>query len=1031
MSNSTELNSFNPTLTEQLTANFYNWEKWGRGWQVWEYPVELEPAYEPFFHQLSIQTTTPVIDDGRRPTFFSSLIERFWKKPPETYEDTLSNSPEAYTDLKPRAFTDNSDIREIRIFLSPDQKVNFENVEQFLLNLSCCSLPISFEIIGSEDSTSVQISCRKPDFLQVRQQLQAYFPDVAVNEESGFLNSLWDVERETVIVDFGLSQEFMRPLRTFKNFETDILTGIIGSLENLDKDETGILQILFQAVYHPWSESIMRSVTDWEGHSFFIDSPEMVHLAKEKVRRPLFGVVIRVAGQSPSSDKAWEIAKALGSGLNQLTNPQSNKLIPLTNDGYDDLSHENDVVIRQTHRSGMLFNSEELVSIVHLPSVSVKARKLVRELKKTKLAPDIAVGHQLKLGENVHQGNKTVVSLSTEQRLRHMYIVGATGTGKSTLLLNMLIQDINSGLGVAVLDPHGDLIDNVLGYIPEERFDDVVLLDPSDADYAVGLNILSAYSELEKNVLSSDLVDVFRRLSTSWGDQMTSILGNAILAFLESEKDGTLIDMRRFLIEPEFRKSFLGTVKDQEVVYYWQKEFTLLSGKPLGPVLTRLNTFLRPKPIRYMVAQKEGLNFQDILDNRKIFLVKLSQGLIGEENAYLLGALLVSKLHQITMARQAKKQEERENFYLYLDEFQNFITPSMAAILSGARKYHLGLVLAHQELRQLWNQDTEVANSAISNPGTRICFRLGDFDARKLEDGFSFFDAQDLQNLGVGETICKVERTEYDFNLNTPPLPEIKPDLVRERQRKIIELSRKKYSLPREEVEAKLAKDKRWTFVPPKPSPEEVEVPVREEEKSAKVEAPVEKESYVRTKKEKPKVKVPALQGRGGAQHKYLQNLIKRMAEEKGYRAIIEQQTPDGKGMVDVGLESDGKKIACEISLTSTDEQELGNIEKCIKAGYDKVILCSPEKRTLEKVKTLALQRLKKPDQEKILFFQPEELFFYLEKEAAASAGKEERVKGYKVKVNYQPVSEVEKKLKREALAKVIIKGIRRQKDKT
>ncbi len=1021
-------NLSNLTPTEQLTTNFYNWERLGRGWQVCEHHVELEPPYEPFFHYLPLQTTTPVIDDGRKQTFLSSLVDSFRKKPSQTYEDSIHTLP--YTDLVPHIFTNDSDIKETRILLSSKEKINFENVEQFLLNLSCCSLPISFEIIGSGESTSVQISCREPDLLQVRQQLQAYFPDVALNEESGFLESLWNVQKETIIVDFGLSHEFMRPLRTLKNFEIDILTGIIGSLENLDKDEVGILQVLFQAVYHPWSESIIRSVTDWDGNSFFTDSPEMVHLAKEKVRKPLFGVVIRVIGQSHSSQRAWDIAKSLGSGLKQLDNPQSNELIPLTNDCYNDLSHQKDVLLRQTHRSGMLLNSEELVSLVHLPSISVKAKKLIREIKKTKPAPDIAIGHQLRLGENIHQGEKSVVSLSLEQRLRHMYVVGATGTGKSTLLLNMLIQDINNGLGVAVLDPHGDLIDNVLGYIPEERFNDVVLLDPSDADYPVGLNILSAYSELEKNVLSSDLVAVFRRLSTSWGDQMTSILGNAILAFLESEKGGTLIDMKRFLIEPSFRKSFIETVTDQEVVYYWQKEFKLLSGKPLGPVLTRLNTFLRPKSIRYMVAQEKGLNFQDILDNKKIFLVKLSQGLIGEENAYLLGALLVSKLHQTTMARQAMKQTEREDFYLYLDEFQNFITPSMSSILSGARKYHLGLILAHQELRQLWNQDSEVANSAISNPGTRICFRLGDFDAKKLEDGFSYFNAQDLQNLGVGEAICKVERTEYDFNLETPTLPEIDYELVKERQEKITELSRKKYSLPREEVEAKLAEGKKLEFVPPEPTlPEEVEVPVKEEkEKVRKVEELVKKEPYVSVKNEKPKVKIPVLQGRGGAQHKYIQNLIKRMAEEKGYRATIEHQTPDGKGMVDVGLERDGKRIACEVSLTTTDEQELGNIEKCLRAGYDKVILCSPEKRTLEKVKTLVLKKVKKSDQEKILFLQPEELFFYFEQEAADGAGKEERIKGYKVRVNYQPVTEEEKKIKREALAKVVLKGIRRQK---
>src|SRR5205814_9960193 len=215
---------------------------------------------------------------------------------------------------------------------------------------------------------------------------------------------------------------------------------------------------------------------------------------------------------------------------------------------------------------------------------------------------------------------------------------------------NLIRQDIENGEGVAVLDPHGDLVDQILGIIPPARIGDVVLVDPADLEYSIGFNILSAHSELEKNLLSSDLVAVFRRLSTSWGDQMTSVLGNAILAFLESSQGGTLADLRRFLVEVDFRKQFLGTVRDPEVVYYWGKEFPLLSGKPQAPLLTRLDTFLRPKLIRYMVSQKKDrLDFRSMMDSKKIVLAKLAQGAIGEENAYLLGTLIVAKLHQMAL----------------------------------------------------------------------------------------------------------------------------------------------------------------------------------------------------------------------------------------------------------------------------------------------------------------------------------------------------------------------------------------------
>src|SRR5438445_4285135 len=242
----------------------------------------------------------------------------------------------------------------------------------------------------------------------------------------------------------------------------------------------------------------------------------------------------------------------------------------------------------------MLLNVEELLGFVHLPSAEVP--HLSRALTRTKAAPVISAG--LLLGENVHRGKTMEVRLSADQRVRHTHIVGASGTGKSTLLFNLIRQDIECGEGVALLDPHGDLVERVLGIIPNHRIEDVILVDPSDTDFPIGFNILSAHSDFEKNLIASDLVSVFQRLSTSWGDQMGSVLRNAILAFLESSQGGTIADVRRFLIEPAFRNEFLKTVQGAELLYYWQKGFPQLSGnRSIGPILTRLETFLSPKPI--------------------------------------------------------------------------------------------------------------------------------------------------------------------------------------------------------------------------------------------------------------------------------------------------------------------------------------------------------------------------------------------------------------------------------------------------
>src|ERR1019366_1311432 len=552
--------------------------------------------------------------------------------------------------------------------------------------------------------------------------------------------------------------------------------------------------------------------------------------------------------------------ESLGKSLRQFADAASNELIPLVNDGYDDEQHRDDVVTRRSCRTGMLVNREELVSLVHLPSASARSAKLKREERKTKAAPSLAFGHALRLGENHHAGKTVPVSISTDQRSRHMHLIGASGSGKSTLLLNMIVQDIENGEGLCVLDPHGDLIDQVIDRIPEERIHDVVLLDPSDEAYPVGFNILSAHSDLERNLLASDLVSVFQRLSTSFGDQMTTVLGNAILAFLESSEGGTLSDLRRFLVEPGFRERFLGTVQDSEIVYYWQKEFPLLTGKPQGPILTRLDTFLRPKVIRHMVSQKENsLDFAAIMNGRKILLAKLSQGLIGEENSYLLGTLVVSKLNQMATSRQNMAASERTPFYLYVDEFHNFVTPSLAAILSGARKYNLGLILAHQELHQLVNRDSDVASAVISNPYTRVCFRLGDFDAKKLEDGFSFFKAKDLQNLSVGEAIVRMERAEYDFNMKTIPLPAVDPALAAARRDRIVASSRERYAARREDVEATI----RTRDVPAESAPESPDRKTR-----IRVKVPLPGEDAKPAASGEMTSLAPPTPGRGGEHHK-------------------------------------------------------------------------------------------------------------------------------------------------------------------
>ncbi len=525
------------------------------------------------------------------------------------------------------------------------------------------------------------------------------------------------------------------------------------------------------------------------------------------------------------------------------------------------------------------------------------------------------------------------------------------------------------------------------------------------------LNILSAHSDLEKTLLSSDLVAVFRRLSTSWGDQMNAVLGNALLAFLESKEGGTLLDLRRFLIEREFRTAFLRSVQDPEVVYFWEKEFPLLIGRAASPLLTRLDTFLRPKIIRNIVAQNRSLDFREIIDGGKVLLAKLPHGAIGEENSELLGSLLVSKFHQVALSRQDVEKRERKEFHLTIDEFHHFATPSMVSLLSGVRKYGLGLTLAHQNLSQLGSTGDSLLGSVLANASTRICFRLGDQDAKRLAEGFSFFEARDLQNLGVGEAIVRIDRTEHDFNLRTEQPGELDPGLAAQRYNEVLASSRELYATPK----ADLAQ------VDLPPSLSQRDEPEREQPVTVTdIPEPITI----------PEVRAPrraSVDGRGGQQHRYLQTLLKRLGEEAGFRASLEVPVLSGTGNVDVVLEREDLRIACEITVTTPTGHEAGNLQKCLAAGFGHVVLISPAQRNLDRVRKRCAEVFSADQLSRIHFTLPERIAELLS-QLSAPAQKIETVKGYKVRVKFAaPPSDDVKRIRLDTVRDVIGGSLKRK----
>ncbi|MEQ1857490.1 MAG: type IV secretory system conjugative DNA transfer family protein [Longimicrobiales bacterium] len=926
------------------TARFHEWELSGRGWQTYPHLVPLEPTFRPF--EGHRRSPLPSQDDGRRHTVLSAFWERLTGKP----------SPQESAEAQPTQLAAPIEIEvpeevleETEFLLPPDQKAETAVTASLLRAMSAATEPISFELVGREGRVSIRFASSPADTRLVRSQLATFFPAAELVEPALDLVQLWRRTDGTAVraMEFGLAREFMLPLADAGK-APDPLTPFIAALAEAGPDELAVLQVLFTPARAPWAESASMALVSPDGEAFFIDSPQLTKLAEEKFSAPLYAVLVRVLVRTMDEDSAQEILRGVTGALKQFSNPDRNSLTVVAAEDPEDVQYN--ILLRCTDRSGMLLSLRELAGLVRIPGADVRSPALVREVEVFPQLPEEVLDNAgVVLGVAQHEEAMVPVRLSAEARMQHMYVIGASGTGKSTLLENLILQDIASGHGVGVLDPHGDLVDEVLGRIPDGRIEDVVLFDPADPDWVVGWNILGAHSDMEKELLTSDLVAVFKRLSTSWGDQMSAVLGNAVLTFLESRTGGTLIELRRFLLDDAFRKAFLGTVADEHARIFWREEFPLLAGKkPQAPILTRLNTLLRTRLVREAVVEREkALNFREIMDGRKIFLAKLSQGAIGEENAALLGSLLVSKFHQVALTRQDTAHEARTPFFLFADEFQNVATPSMASLFSGVRKYKLALCVAHQDLYQLHSTAPELERSILANAYSRILFRVSEEDARKVERGMGEYTAEDLVNLSRGEAVCRVGKRDHAFRLDTVPLPPLPPGEAEARRTHVRNESLRRYGRPR--------------VTPAVEAGSEMASPSQEVASSRDA-----------LDEGRPK-------GRGGRQHKYLQSLLRRVGEDRGFRVTTEETVLDGHGHVDVSFERNGVSIGCEISVSTSPTHELNNLSKCLAAGFDYAVLVSAEERTLRNAERTFLPELPAEQRDRVHFLTPDAFIKWLE----------------------------------------------------
>jgi len=540
--------------------------------------------------------------------------------------------------------------------------------------------------------------------------------------------------------------------------------------------------------------------------------------AADKVNRLLFRVQIRVSVITPEAHEPEAAAKVeeIASSFRQFTIPQCN--------GFEALEPRTTRQAPSAFRSSpFVLSIEELATLWHIPNILVKTPNIDWVVSKQLEPPvDLPISEDDKpdddltvLGEAVFRGHRQKFGIRRDDRRRHIYVIGKTGMGKSTLLENMIFSDIQAGKGVAVIDPHGDLIEAVLRFVPAERTNDVILFDPADKEYPMAFNMLSCDNDEQGTLVASGLMSVFKKLwPEAFSGRMEYILRNTLLALIEAGNQSMLGIMRMFS-DPVFRAKILEHVDNHMVKSFWEDEFTSWSEKyqteALAAIQNKIGQLLSTPLIRNIIGQVTSkLDIRHAMDSGKIILMNLSKGKLGEDNSAFLGSMFVTKFQLDAMSRADIPEKERRDFYLYVDEFQNFATESFATILSEARKYRLNLTMAHQYVGQLLigDKSTALKDAVFGNVGSIVSFQIGSDDAEPMSEQFEEMvlpkDILSLPKYHAYMRLMIKGIPSKPFSVSTLPPPDFKQDDGR--LETIRRLSRERYAETRQSVEEKVSK---------------------------------------------------------------------------------------------------------------------------------------------------------------------------------------------------------------------------------
>jgi len=673
------------------------------------------------------------------------------------------------------------------------------------------------------------VACPKSLKETFQKLILGFWPKAEVKETQDY--NPFNPEGFSVGTFAQLKNSAVFPLKTYEQLATEPLSAITSIFAKLAKEGEGAA---IQMIVKPTRISLLKRAeqaikwiekkpeTQKEKTQTQIQtqlSPleqEKISAISKKVSLPLFEVNLRLISSAKTEQRALEILNQLKNSFSQFNNPLFNELVfkKLSKRVMQKLFFQFSFRIFDSTQN-LLLNCAEIATIFHFPTPYLLIPKVKWLKTKTAPAPPNLPQEGILLGKNVFRGEERKVYILEDDRRRHFYIIGQTGTGKSTLLYEMARQDIEQGKGVAVLDPHGDLAERILEIVPPQRVEDVIYFDPSDPKRAIGLNMLEfdpKYLE-SKTFVVNEILEILEKLynlkATGMGGPMfEQYMRNALLLLMEDPESGcTLVEVPRILADEDFRAFKLSRCKNIVVKNFWEKEAEKAGGElalaNVVPYITsKLNAFIANDLVRPIIAQqKSSINFREIMDEGKILICNLSKGKLGEINSYLLGMIITGKILLAAFSRIELSEEKRRDFYLYIDEFQNFTTKSIISALAEARKYRLILILAHQFIGQL---DEETRKAIFGNVGSLMAFRTGPEDAKFLVEIFGpQFDENDLTNLDNFNAIVKLliwGQTFPPFNIQTLPPKKGNPEIA-----KIVrEISRMKWAKDKEEVEKEI-----------------------------------------------------------------------------------------------------------------------------------------------------------------------------------------------------------------------------------